>query len=263
MRSESQVIPTVPDACGHCCIRIEKLSVTLGRQLILDDVNLHVNCREVLAIVGPNGAGKSTLLKAMLGVVPYSGRIAWQIRGEKQEQRPRIGYIPQTLDFDRSAPVCVVDFLACAVSSRPIWLGISGKDRLLIEEKLGAVSAAHLIDKRVGDLSGGELQRVLLCLALTSEPDILLLDEPVSGIDAAGTKLFLAIVAKLRETLDVAILIVTHDLLGIAPHANRVLLLNRSVVAEGSPGDVLESQQIRETFPGQPGRPASFAERRP
>ncbi len=250
--------PTEPNACGHCCIKIENMSVSLGKQLILDDVNLHVNCREILAIVGPNGAGKTTLLKAMLGVVPYSGRIIWQIRGERQE-RPRIGYVPQTLDFDRGAPVCVADFLACAVSSRPVWLGISGKDRSLIKEILGAVSAAHLIDKRIGDLSGGELQRVLLCLALTSEPDILLLDEPVSGIDAAGTELFLDIVGKLRDTLDVAILIVTHDLLGIAPHANRVLLLNRSVVAEGRPDDILVSRQIRETFPGRPGSPASPA----
>jgi zinc transport system ATP-binding protein len=249
--------PTEPTACGHCCIKIENMSVSLGKQLILDEVNLHVNCREILAIVGPNGAGKSTLLKAMLGVVPYSGRIIWQIRGKRQE-RPRIGYVPQTLDFDRSAPVCVADFLACAVSSRPVWLGVSRKDKRLIKESLGAVSAAHLIDKRIGDLSGGELQRVLLCLALTSEPDILLLDEPVSGIDAAGTELFLAIVGKLRDTLDVAILIVTHDLLGIAPHANRVLLLNRSVVAEGRPDDILVSRQIRETFPGPLGSPASL-----
>lgn len=250
--------PTGSNGCGHCCIKIENMSVSLGKQLVLEEVNLHVNCREILAIVGPNGAGKSTLLKAMLGVVPYSGRIVWQIRGERKE-RPRIGYVPQTLDFDRGAPVCVADFMAAAVSSRPVWLGVSGKDRRLIEENLAAVSAARLIDKRIGDLSGGELQRVLLCLALTSEPDILLLDEPVSGIDAAGTGLFLEIVGRLRDTLDVAILIVTHDLLGIAPHANRVLLLNRSVVAEGRPDEILVSRQIRETFPGPSGRPASPA----
>jgi zinc transport system ATP-binding protein len=250
-----------PNACGHCCIKIESMSVSLGNQLVLDNVNLHVNCREILAIVGPNGAGKTTLLKAMLGAVPYSGRIIWQIRGKRQE-RPRIGYVPQTLDFDRGAPICVADLMASAISSRPVWLGVSAKDRRLIEEDLGAVSAAHLIDKRIGDLSGGELQRVLLCLALTSEPDILLLDEPVSGIDAAGTELFLTIIGKLCDTLDVAILIVTHDLLGIAPHANRVLLLNRSVVAEGSPDEVLVSRQLRETFPGPSGRRESPAEKR-
>lgn len=252
------MLANIPDACSHCCIKIEKMNVSLGKQRVLEDVNLHVNCREILAIVGPNGAGKSTLLKAMLGVVPYSGSIIWQIRGKRQEH-PRIGYVPQTLDFDRGAPVCVADFLASAVSRRPVWLGVSAKDRRLIEESLGAVSAAHLIDKRIGDLSGGELQRVLLCLALTSEPDILLLDEPVSGIDAAGTELFLTIVGKLRDTLDVAILIVTHDLLGIAPHANRVLLLNRSVVAEGAPDDILVSRQIMETFPVQSSRQASPA----
>jgi zinc transport system ATP-binding protein len=230
------------NTCEHCCIRIENLSVRLGKQLILDDVNLHVNCREILAIVGPNGAGKSTLLKAMLGVVPYSGRIVWQIRGEKQPLA-RIGYVPQTLDFDREAPVSVSDFLASAISRRPVWLGISSRDRGLIEGHLRAVSAEHLVDKRIGDLSGGELQRVLLSMALTSDPDILLLDEPVSGVDAAGIDLFLSIVAHLRDTLDVAILIVTHDLLGVAAHANRVLLLNRRVIAAGLPEEILGSRQ--------------------
>lgn len=237
------------NTCDHCCTRIENLSVCLRNQLILDNVNLHVNCREILAIVGPNGAGKSTLLKAILEVVPYSGRIIWQIRGKKQ-QRARIGYVPQTLDFDRDAPVSVADLLSCAISSRPVWLGISKKDRTCIEEYLGEVSAAHLMGKRIGDLSGGELQRVLLCLALTANPDILLLDEPVSGIDAAGRELFLAIVKKLRDTLDVAVLLVTHDLLGIAPHANRMLLLNRGVMAYGTPDEVLSSQQIVKVFSG-------------
>ena len=237
------------NACDHCCTRIENLSVRLQNQLVLDNVNLHVNCREILAIVGPNGAGKSTLLKAILGVVPHSGRIIWQIRGKKQDH-PRIGYVPQALDFDHEAPVCVADLLSSAISRRPVWLGIAKRDRQLIEACLDAVSASHLIDKRLGDLSGGELQRVLLCLALTSNPDILLLDEPVSGIDAAGIDLFLAIVKKLRDTLDVAVLLVTHDLLGIAPHANRMLLLNRCVVADGTPAEVLAAQQTTEVFYG-------------
>ncbi len=237
------------NACDHCCTRIEQLSVRLHNQLVLDKVNLHVNCRELLAIVGPNGAGKSTLLKAILGVIPYSGRITWQIRGERQD-RPRIGYVPQSLDFDHEAPVSVADLLSCATSRRPVWLGIARRDRQRIDACLAAVSASHLIDKRLGDLSGGELQRVLLCLALTSDPDILLLDEPVAGIDAAGIDLFLRIVKNLRDTLDVAVLLVTHDLLGIAPHANRMLVLNRSVVAEGTPGEVLASQQIAEAFYG-------------
>jgi zinc transport system ATP-binding protein len=242
------------NTCDHCCIRIENLSVHLRKQLILENVNLHVNCREILAIVGPNGAGKSTLLKAMLGVVPYTGRIVWKIRGENKE-RARIGYVPQTIDFDRDAPVCVSDFLACAISRRPVWLGVSTQDRRLIEKYLGEVSAEHLISKRIGELSGGELQRVLLCLALTSSPDILLLDEPVSGVDAAGTELFLSIVARLLNTLDVAVLLVTHDLLGIAPHANRMLLLNRVVAAEGTPAAILASRQIREAFPGRSAHP--------
>jgi len=241
-------------ACDHCCIRIEDLSVQLRETLVLEKVNLHVNCREILAIVGPNGAGKTTLLKAMLGVVPYTGRIRWQIRGEKKE-RARIGYVPQTLDFDRDSPVSVADFLASAVRRRPVWLGLDAADRTAIERKLAAVSAQQLIDRRLGDLSGGELQRVLLCLALTNAPDLLLLDEPVSGIDAAGTELFLSIVTRLRDTLDIAVLIVTHDLLGIAPHANRMLLLNRGVVAEGTPEEILALPQIGQVFSGRAAHP--------
>lgn len=242
------------NTCEHCCIRIEQLSVRLGEASILERVNLHVNCREILAIVGPNGAGKTTLLKAMLGVVPYAGRIHWQIRGESRE-RARIGYVPQTLDFDRDAPVSVADLLASAVSRRPVWLGLNRPDRNEIAGRLEAVSAGHLVGRRIGDLSGGELQRVLLCLALTAAPDLLLLDEPVSGIDAAGTELFLSIVTRLRDSLDIAVVIVTHDLLGIAPHANRMLLLNRMVVAEGTPEAVLASPHISEVFSGRAAHP--------
>ena len=212
-------------------------------------MNLHVNCREILAIVGPNGAGKSTLLKAMLGVVPYSGRIFWQIRGEKRS-------VPASATYRRRSISTGMHPSPLPTSWPPRSAAVPSGSAFPTGQEAHqgtsrAVSAEHLIDKRIGDLSGGELQRVLLCLALTSEPDILLLDEPVSGIDAAGTELFLAIVAKLRDTLDVAILIVTHDLLGIASRANRVLLLNRRVVAEGRPEDILGSLQIRDTFPGR------------
>ncbi|MFZ3115784.1 MAG: metal ABC transporter ATP-binding protein [Syntrophales bacterium] len=238
---------SVLNACDHCCTRIEQLSVRLQNQLILDKVNLHVNCRELLAIVGPNGAGKSTLLKAILGAVPYTGRIIWQIRGKK-EDRPRIGYVPQTLDFDREAPVSVADLFASATSHRPVWLGVSKRERLRIAKSLDAVSASHLLGKRIGDLSGGELQRVLLCLALTANPDILLLDEPVAGIDTTGVDLFLTIVKELLASLDIAVLMVTHDLLGVAPHANRMLLLNRRVIAEGTPAEVLASHQMADAF---------------
>lgn len=252
---------SVLNACDHCCTRIEQLSVRLQNHLVLDRVDLHVNCRELLAIVGPNGAGKSTMLKAILGVIPYTGRIVWQIRGQRQN-RPRIGYVPQTLDFDREAPVCVADMLACAISRRPVWLGISKSERRHIAQCLEAVSAAHLHRNRIGDLSGGELQRVLLCLALTANPDILLLDEPVAGIDKAGVDLFLAIVKDLLASLDIAVLMVTHDLLGVAPHANRMLLLNRSVIAEGTPAEVLASQQMAEAFarPQPDIKPAPWGE---
>jgi len=231
------------NTCTHCCIKVEDLNVSFGRLSVLKNVNIHINCAELLAIIGPNGAGKTTLLKAILGEIPYRGRMSIQIEGRAQT-KIRIGYVPQKCSFDADAPVSVLDLVAASVSKRPVWLGVNRRMRKKAEVILEKVEASHLIDRKIGELSGGELQRVLLAIAMWPLPNLLLLDEPVSGIDPKGLELFYHIVTQLKKNHDVAILMVTHDLLGIAPHTDRLLLLNRSVIAEGVPDDLLKDREL-------------------
>ncbi len=233
--------------CEHCCTRIENLNVKFGAAHILKDVDLHVNCGELIAIVGPNGAGKTTLLRAMLQEVPYTGSIKFQVKG-KINKRPRIGYVPQKLNYDLDSPVSVLDLIASALSNDPVWLGVRQTLREEIKESLSSVSAEHLLDKRIGELSGGELQRVLLAMAMTPEPDLLLLDEPMSGVDARGLSLFYEIAGSLSKAKDVTIMLVTHDLIGVAPHADRMVLINNSIIASGAPQEVLSDERLVKTL---------------
>ncbi|MFH0763926.1 MAG: metal ABC transporter ATP-binding protein [Candidatus Omnitrophota bacterium] len=234
-------------ACVHCCTRIENLNVNFGTISILKNINLHVDCGELVAIVGPNGAGKTTLLRAMLGEIPYSGNIDYQVKGLPRK-KPRIGYVPQKLNYDLDSPISVLDLIAAAISRDPIWLGVKPSLRKKIKSSLTSVSAEHLLDKRIGELSGGELQRALLAMAITPEPSLLLLDEPMSGVDAKGLSLFYKIASSLRKVKDVTILLVTHDLIGVAPHADRMVLLNNSIIASGKPQDVLSDERLIKTL---------------
>lgn len=221
-----------------CCTKIENLSVNLGKE-VLKDVNIHIHCGQLTAIVGPNGAGKSTLLKALVGGVPYSGRLLFM--DEKgDEHKPIIGYVPQKLHIEKDSPVSVLDFLTAPTAKRAIFFGIHAKDKQLAINSLKIAGGAHLIKKRMADLSGGELQRVLLAHALyPSPPNLLLLDEPISGIDPEGVQTFWETINTLRLELDIAIIIVSHDLEEVKKYANTAILLNKGVVKSGDPKDVL------------------------
>lgn len=181
----------MPEHVCHCSVKIEELSVRKGSTEILNQVNLTANHGEILALIGRNGAGKTTLLKAILGQTPYSGRISYFNCQGKRIDRPRIGYVPQFLAFDRSTPVTVED-LFCANRSRiPVWMSHGKKRQKEAESLLEKVGGTGLFRKKLGALSGGELQRVLLAFALDPLPDLLLLDEPVSAVDRKGVGVFL------------------------------------------------------------------------
>jgi zinc transport system ATP-binding protein len=234
--------------CGHsCCLRVENLNVEIGENSILKDVNLHVHCGQMVALIGPNGAGKSTFLKAILGQREYRGIIAFSEPGQRS-QKPRIGYIPQSPAFDPSDPVSVADLFSCCLSSRPAFLGQSKNQRKHILECQDRVHGTDLLDKRVGTLSGGELQRVLLALALEPMPNILILDEPLSGVDVEGMETLMDMLDEIRKTYDLSILMTTHDFTMLERYADMVVLIDHGVVAMGSPAQVLNSPQFRETF---------------
>ena len=240
--------------CGDaCCLRVQNLSVKIGSETILHDFNMHVHCGELVALIGPNGAGKSTFLKAVLGQVDYDGVIAFSSPGQR-DRRPRIGYVPQSPTFDPGDPVSVADLFACCMSKRPAFLGLSKTMRKTVLECLSRVHGEDLIDKRVGTLSGGELQRVLLALALEPLPNILILDEPLSGVDVEGMGVLMDMLDEIRKTYDLSILMTTHDFSNLGRYADQVVLIDRTVLAQGKPDDVLSSEAFRKIFHRGGGR---------
>ena len=241
-------------ACGDsCCLRVQNLSVRIGGDRILKDVNLHVHCGELVALIGPNGAGKSTFLKAVLGEREYDGVIAFSSPGQRS-RKPRIGYVPQSPNFDPGDPVSVADLFACCLSRRPAFLGLGKNQRQDILECLDMVHGRDLIDKRVGTLSGGELQRVLLALALEPMPNILILDEPLSGVDVEGMETLMDMLDEIRKTCDLSILMTTHDFSMLPRYADQVVLIDHGVKIKGTPAQVLDSPEFRETFHLRGGR---------
>ena len=240
--------------CGHsCCLRVENVSVKIGADRILKDVNLHVHCGELVALIGPNGAGKSTFLKAILGEQEYEGVIAFSEPG-KRSKKPRIGYVPQSPAFDPSDPVSVSDLFACCMSRRPAFLGLGRSMGDLVKECLERVHGEDLIAKRVGTLSGGELQRVLLALALEPMPNILILDEPLSGVDIEGMTNLMDMLDEIRKTYDLSILMTTHDFSTLPRYADQVVLIDHAVLCKGRPEAVLNSEEFKTAFHLKGGR---------
>ncbi len=234
--------------CGDsCCLRVQNLSVKIGGDQILTDVNLHVHCGEMVALIGPNGAGKSTLIKAILGQQDHEGIIVFSAPGQRGK-KPKIGYVPQSPTFDPSDPVSVADLFVCCQSKRPAFLGCSKAMRQKISDCLDRVHGKDLIDKRIGTLSGGELQRVLLALALEPIPNILILDEPLSGVDVEGQADLMDMLDEIRNTYDLSILMTTHDFGILERYADQVALIDRQLMAVGKPREVLASEAFQNIF---------------
>ena len=227
--------------CGKvCCTKIENFGVKIGSLTVFENVNLHIHCGELTAIVGPNGAGKSTLLKAILGQVPHTGEMRYVDAQNKRAGKPVIGYVPQQLAFDKNSPLTVLDIFAAAFGKFPAWLFVPKSFREQTAAALARVQASDLIDRRLGALSGGQLQRVLLTLALSPKPpDLLLLDEPVSGVDREGLSIFYEMVSKLRETEDLAVILISHDLDSVARLADKVVLMQNGTATVGTAEEIL------------------------
>lgn len=233
--------------CGFHCIKIEDLGVSIGDQTILEHVNLHIHCGSLTAVIGRNGAGKSTLIKAILGDVPSTGRISFRDRENGPLRKMRIGYVPQSIDIEKYTPMDVYDLIASFCFRFPVFLK-SRKIADEIREALAVFEADQLLYKSIGTLSGGELQRVLLSLAIMDEPNLLLLDEPVSGVDKNGMDLFYEKMDYLRNNYDMAIVLISHDLDYVAKYSDKVVLMDKTVLAEGKPREVFESPAFGQVF---------------
>ena len=241
------------NSCGLCSIEMKNISVISGEDTLLDNVNLTFHCGELTALIGKNGAGKTTLLKTLLGERRYKGKISFTDHHGTVLPVPKIGYVPQHLDFDKSMPVSVADFIAAAKGGNAVWFGKNKKMKESIQKMLDDMECGYLADRRLGALSGGELQRVLLALATDPVPDLLVLDEPVSGVDVAGLDLFYKRIMELRDEQHMAVLLVSHDLGLIRKYADKVVLLDKTVVAEGEADDVFKTDAFKEAFGFQLG----------
>ena len=230
-----------------CESKVENFGVKVGELTIFSGVNFTLHCGELTALIGPNGAGKSTLLKSILGEVSHTGKLNY-FDAKGKHLRPIIGYVPQTLKFDATSPTSVLDLFMACLTWKPVWLFSASSVRERVAEILRRVQAEYLIDRRLGALSGGELQRVLLALALEPLPDLLLLDEPVSGVDKVGMEIFYELAAKLCADEDMAILLISHDLEMVKKYADQVILLNKRVLKLGSVDEVFNSAEMRELF---------------
>ena len=231
-------------------IESHNLSFSYGTLPVLENVSFSVPEGSYTALIGANGAGKSTLLKLLLGeLTPTSGSLSLlgqPIRSFRDW--PRIGYVPQSPNFAKGDPISVLDLFCCCIGKRPAFLRPRAAMREKVLQCLSNVDAESLIDRRVGALSGGELQRVLLALALEPMPNMLILDEPLSGVDVEGMALLMDMLDGIRKKFDLSILMTTHDFSMLEKYADRVVLLRERVLCEGTPEQVLSSDAFAEVF---------------
>ncbi|MFO8150025.1 MAG: ABC transporter ATP-binding protein [Trueperaceae bacterium] len=235
------VPPRVP------ALHVHDVSVRFGDALVLDDVRFDLEPGHFLAIVGPNGAGKSTLVKVALGLItPQRGHAA--IFGHDAGDAPeRIGYVPQLKTFDRTFPATAVELVVSGI--RRQWpVRVAQAERARAMAALVDVGAEGLADRPLARLSGGELQRAFLARALVREPDLVLLDEPATGVDFLAEHDLYDLLERYQARRGATVAMVTHDLAAARFHASRVLVLNRRLHGYGLPEDVLCDECLHEAF---------------
>ena len=236
------------ETCGFHCIKINNLGVRFGELVVLKDLNLHIHCGSLNAIIGKNGAGKSTLIRAILKDVPSEGTIEYRDTKNGKMKELKVGYVPQHINIEKNTPVSVYDLIASYEYHYPVFLPKNKRIYEEIKKNLEVFEAADLIDKQVCNLSGGQLQRVLLSMAIMDKPKLLLLDEPVSGIDKNGMELFYKTMEYLKSHYDLAIILISHDLEYVKQYADHVVLLDQTVVKQGTVKEVFESKEFASVF---------------
>jgi zinc transport system ATP-binding protein len=231
-------------------VTIRDLRVRLGGNNVLGGVNAALARGKITAVIGMNGSGKTTLLRSILKEVPYSGTIQFHCGHDHSRPSPQhIGYVPQKLAVDAHLPLTVLDLFGLALQRWPLFLGVSRRVRELTLQMLQRVGKPEVIDRPVAKLSGGELQRVLLALAIEPKPELLLLDEPSSGVDAASQEQFYDLIARLNREDGATVLLVSHELNVVTAFAHQVLCLRDGLLqCQGPPREVLTGELLAKIF---------------
>ena len=211
-------------------LKVENLNVEFDGNKVLQDLTFEVQKGEIMAVVGPNGAGKTVLFRALLGLVPYTGKFLWQ-------KGINVGYVPQRFIVERDMPLSVREFLGYKAGRSKIsdvlkWVGLP----------------EHLLNFSLGVLSGGELQKVLIAFALLGNPEVLLFDEPTTGIDIGGEETIYNLLRKLKNERDLTIVFISHDIHVVYQYANNVLCLNKKSVCFGPPHEALGREELKKLY---------------
>ncbi|MGL6076813.1 MAG: metal ABC transporter ATP-binding protein [Fimbriiglobus sp.] len=231
-------------------VSIQDLRVQRGNKMVLKGISASFRRGEITAIIGLNGCGKSTLLRTLLHEFAFTGRIAFHCGHDHRQPRPEhIGYVPQRLTIDPRLPLTVRDLMGLTLQKRPLFFGLRRGLTAKMETILAQVGVSGVLDTPLDGLSGGQLQRVLLALALEPSPELLLLDEPATGIDFQSQQAFYALIGDLNRTLGVTIVLVSHDLGIVGKIAHQVVCLKDGIVAvSGPPSHCLTPEALRETY---------------
>ncbi|MFL2553907.1 MAG: metal ABC transporter ATP-binding protein [Candidatus Rariloculaceae bacterium] len=224
-------------------IEFEDVNLSLGSTRILQGVSFAIRSGEIHCIVGANGGGKTSLVRAMLGQMPHSGKILIQWNDSQA-----IGYVPQTLNFDQTLPVTVLDFMGMARQRKPVFLGITRQPLAEINKVLDRVGMGEKGKSKLGSLSGGERQRVLFAQALIPEPSLLVLDEPMTGLDLEGREILEQLIVEFSQTGGTVVWI-NHDIAQVRELAQTLTYIDRKVFLDGPPRDVLKSTIAGQLFP--------------
>jgi zinc transport system ATP-binding protein len=231
--TEAATDPTARAADSRYLIEARALSVSVRERAILEGIDLQVSRGEIVTVIGLNGAGKSTLVRALLGLIPATG-------GDIVRQPGlRIGYSPQHLHLDPTLPMTVAGFLT---------LGARTTSEARLRERLVEVGVADVLHSQIADISGGELHRVLLARALLRKPDLLVLDEPLAGVDVAGQSELYRLIAAIRDRYNCGVLLVSHDLHVVMAATDRVVCINHHVCCTGRPESVTRHPEFVALF---------------
>lgn len=229
-------------------LEVKNLSVTLNNRPVLDGISFEVPIGSTTAIIGPNGAGKSVLVKAIMRLLPKdSGEVT--IFGTRHEQYRKIAkklsYVPQRLELDDHFPLTVQGLFS--LKSR-LPLGLKAGDREHMENLLQIVGMADFRDRKLSNLSGGQLQRVLIAYSLMDHPKLLFLDEPASGIDVAGQETVYALIKRIQAQEHLTIVFISHELDVVMHYADQVICLNQKMLCAGTPQEALTTEVLREMY---------------
>lgn len=219
-------------------IEAKNLTVAIKGNKIIENVSFEVDKGDVVSIIGPNGSGKTTLVRAMLGLIEYKGTVTWNGR-PFTEQLNNIGYVPQRFDFDRTFPLSVDEFL-----------GLSGykPDKEWRVEVCDEFGITGILKRKIGTLSGGQMQRVLIVSSLLKKPELLILDEPTSGVDIEGVASFYELVRHLNREHHITIFLVSHEVNMVFTTSTKVICVNKGIFCSGEPNRVMTKELLDQLY---------------